>query len=117
MMKWWDKTWGDLVPGDFVKAPDGSVWRIGSAIISDGRGEWELVNSQGQAAWSEHAESDPVPAWRDRFALQPGADVEMARGLLRLELGAEKISKEAAKVGPSAPRWIKCGQRVCVCKW
>lgn len=116
-MKFWEKTWGDLAPGDFVKAPDGSVWVIGSAITLDGRGEWELINARGQSVWSGHAESDPVPAWRDRFAPDSRVDIEMARGLLCLELGAEEISKEAAKVGPNAPRWLKCGQRVCVCKW
>lgn len=116
-MKFWDQTWGDLAPGDLVKAPDGSVWKVGAAIISGGRGEWELLNPAGSTVWSEHAESDPVPAWRDRFAPGPRVDVEMARGLLRLELGADEVSKEAAKVAPNAPRWIKCGQRVCVCRW
>jgi hypothetical protein len=115
-MKFWEKTWGDLAPGDFVQAPNGSAWKIGSAITHDGRGEWELIGPKGETVWTEHAESDPVPAWRDRFAHAVGVDVEMARGLLRLELGAEEISKEAAKVGPNAPRWLGCGQRVCRCR-
>ena len=118
-MKLWEVPWGDLIPGDIVQAPNGSLWKIGSAITHEGRGEWELISPDGKTVWSEHAESEMVPAWRDKFASGPSGDPEEMLGLLRMAFGSgvEMLSKEAAKVGPNAPRWIKCGQKVCVCRW
>ena len=91
-MKFWTTTWGKLAPGDQIKAPDGSIWTVGAAIIHDGRGEWEISNAQlGAHMWTEQAEGGEVQAVRPWTHPAPPAQVKYAEALLADLLGAERV--------------------------
>ena len=91
-MKFWEVTWGQLAPGDEIKAPDGTIWTVGAAIICDGRGEWEISNPQLKVhLWTEQRESHAVLARRPSHPAIPPATVKAAEALLADILGAERI--------------------------
>ena len=91
-MKFWEVTWGKLAPDDVVRAPDGSVWKIGSAIIFDGRGEWELSSPEGHVLWTEQSEDTPVQAARAHHSRTPTPpSAKQAESLLGDALGARKL--------------------------
>lgn len=90
-MKFWDVTWGALAPGDYIQAPNGSVWLVGSAIICDGRGEWEISNPDLGHLWTEQAESTPVKANRPYRAPLPPVELKYKEALLADLLGAERV--------------------------
>lgn len=92
-MKFWEVTWGQLAPGDFIQAPNGSVWLVGSAIISDGRGEWEISNPELGHMWTEQSESTPVKANRPYSAPTPLRVIKEAEALLADVLGATHVTQ------------------------
>lgn len=92
-MKFWEVTWGQLAPGDEIKAPDGTIWTVGSAITCDGSGEWEITNAQLKAhLWTMQKEKDKVLARRPSQPAIPPARIAAAKKLLADVLGAEVIS-------------------------
>jgi hypothetical protein len=90
-VKFWPVTWGALAPGDFIQAPNGSVWLVGAAIICDGKGEWEISNPELGHLWTEQRESDAVMANRPYTAPTPLATMKAVEALLCDALGAEKV--------------------------
>lgn len=90
-MKFWPVTWGQLAPGDYIQAPNGSVWLVGAAIICDGRGEWEISNPKLGHLWTEQRESDSVNANRPPTSPTPLATIKAAEALLADVLGAERV--------------------------
>jgi hypothetical protein len=113
-LQWWSTTWGRLAPGDEVQAPDGSAWTVGSAIISDGAGEWCISGERG-TVWTPHREDDPVTARRPTLPeLAPGA-FDRAMSLMEAILGpVAEVTEPPAK--PGAGRWLLCGGTVCRCR-
>lgn len=92
VLKFWETTWGKLAPGDYVKAPNGSIWRIHAAIVSDGAGEWCLVAPGLPTLWSPQKEAGTVMAARVNSGPANPFDVAKAVKLLEDVLGAEVIS-------------------------
>lgn len=91
-MKFWEVTWGQLAPGDEIQAPDGTVWTVGAAIISGGRGEWQISNSQLEVhLWTEQPEGGKVLARRSYALGATLAQVAVVEALLADILGAERI--------------------------
>lgn len=94
-MKFWPVTWRQLAPGDYIQAPNGSVWLVGAAIICDGKGEWNISNPELGNLWTEQRESDSVMANRPYQQPVPLATKKAAAALLADVLGAE-ILEEAS---------------------
>jgi hypothetical protein len=90
-VKFWPVTWGQLAPGDLIQAPNGSVWKVGAAIICDGRGEWEISNPELGHMWTEQREDTPVQATRPYQPPTPLATIKAAEALLGDLLGAERV--------------------------
>lgn len=112
--RWWATTWGRLAPGDEIQAPDGSVWLVGPAIVSDGAGEW-LISSELGYVWTPQRQDAPVTARRpDGSGLEP--DAELALGKLRAILGDVEPVPPATLDRPGAGRWVGCGARECRCR-
>jgi hypothetical protein len=91
VLKFWETTWGKLSPGDYVKAPNGSIWRVSAAIISDGAGEWCLVAPGLPTLWTPQKEAGTVMAARGGVGAVNPFEMERAIKLLETVLGAEVI--------------------------
>lgn len=114
--RWWSTTWGRLAPGDEVRAPDGSVWTVGSAITSDGAGEWRITRpSESLEVWTSHREDEPVTARRPD-APDGAIDLPLMLGRLRAVLGDVEPVPISVLDRPGAGRWVGCGARECRCR-
>lgn len=111
--QWWTTTWGRLGPGDEIQAPDGSTWKVGGSIVSDGAGEW-LIGSERGSVWTPHRVDESVSARRPGVP-DGGLDLEVALGGLRAVLGTVDPVPEVA-LRPGAGRWVGCGAMVCRCR-
>ena len=115
---WWPTTWGKLAPGDAIQAPNGSEWRVASALEYGDVGEW-LITSGSKSLWSPHRLDEPVSAARPPVGRDPQefARAEVLLGRLRMAFG-DVEPLQPTDTGPvDAPRWLGCGQRGrCVCR-
>lgn len=78
-------TWGQLLPGDVVLAPNGTAWTVGASIdLGDGSPiDYQLILG-GAWVWSPHDPAEPVQAWRFADAKPAGGAERLARGYLML---------------------------------
>lgn len=62
--RWWLTTWGKLLPGDHVQAPDGTAWEVTASIGWNGRTSFHLRSPGRGEAWSDHRDTESVQASR-----------------------------------------------------
>lgn len=91
-MKFWTVTWGQLAPGDLVRAPNDTVWTVRAAIVCDGDGEWCLVGDAGAVIWTPHRGAGEVMAARPAAPRTEAAAMSGAVELLAEILGAREVS-------------------------
>lgn len=110
---WWPTTWGALLAGDDVQAPDGSTWMVAGSLVSDGAGEWAILSEGGCRVWTPHRVDEPVTA--RRYPFSGSAQIE---GMLRpLFPDLKEVDPATASRRPGAGRWLLCGREVCTCRW
>lgn len=64
-MDFYATTWNELRCGDYVKAPDATIWLIGASITFGDGGEWEIINRiTGESMWTPQRKATAVMAAR-----------------------------------------------------
>lgn len=82
-LEWWSTTWGRLAPGDYVRAPGGSVWLVAAVIDRDAFNDEYQLMQDGRSAWSLHPKDEEVTAARPGFSSI--VSVEEVIGLFRMK--------------------------------
>lgn len=108
---WWPTTWGVLLAGDEVQAPDGSAWMVIASIVSEESGEW-LITRDDCKVWTPHPMTEMVTARRYPFS---GSDAIM-KTLERILPDMGTVLPNGNRP-PGGGRWVLCGREVCTCRW